>query len=543
MTFDTAAARKARGAFFTPPELAEFLCRWAIRDTKDRVFEPSCGDAVFLQASADHLVELGRHRLDDGQLAGLDIHAPSIEQARTRLASRGFDATLHVGDFFAHELPADRDVVVGNPPFVRYQDFAGTDRARAQRVAFAAGVPLSGLASSWAAFTIHAAGMLAPGGRLGLVLPAELLTTNYAAEVRAWLLRRFGSVRLIMFTDRVFPEVQEEVVLLLAEGQGPTTHFELYETDNVGTLTDPADLPWSLSNIAPQDKWIGALVDQRAQTLHAKLLAGEAFTVLDDWGKTSLGSVTGNNSWFTLTPDEVETHKIPACDRVRISPPGSRHLRDLSFTTRRWERLSEQGQATWLFRPTDSPSPASRHRIAEGEHDGIDLAYKCRVRSTWWQVPLSPPPDLFVTYMNADTPRLSSNRARVRALNSVHGLTLRSELRTVGRSLLALGSLNTVTLLGAELVGRAYGGGMLKVEPTEAARLPMPTPDRLVELTSALRHIQPQVATRLRNKDLLGAVHLVDDVVLDGLVTNEQLGCLRDAHDQLQARRRQRSSS
>ena len=69
-----------------------------------------------------------------------------------------------------------------------------------------------------------------PDGRLGLVLPAELLTTNYAGPVRRYLTERFANVRLIMFDERVFPDVQEEVVLLLADGHatGPgTDHIEL----------------------------------------------------------------------------------------------------------------------------------------------------------------------------------------------------------------------------------------------------------------------------------------------------------------------------
>ena len=65
---------------------------------------------------------------------------------------------------------------------------------------------------------MHAASFLAVGGRMGLVLPAELLSVNYAASVREFLLRRFERVRLILFDERVFPGVQEEVVLLLADG-------------------------------------------------------------------------------------------------------------------------------------------------------------------------------------------------------------------------------------------------------------------------------------------------------------------------------------
>ena len=96
-----------------------------------------------------------------------------------------------------------------------------------------------GLASSWAAFTVHAALFLKPEGRLGLVLPAELLTVNYAADVRRFLMARFARVRLVLFTERVFPGVQEEVMLLLAEGAGPTDRCELYQVPDIAGLSAP----------------------------------------------------------------------------------------------------------------------------------------------------------------------------------------------------------------------------------------------------------------------------------------------------------------
>lgn len=45
---DTQHLRKARGAFFTPPELCRYMAEWAIRAPTDRVLEPSCGEAAFL---------------------------------------------------------------------------------------------------------------------------------------------------------------------------------------------------------------------------------------------------------------------------------------------------------------------------------------------------------------------------------------------------------------------------------------------------------------------------------------------------------------
>ncbi len=50
--------RKARGAFFTPPEIAEFIVEWAVRSPDDTILEPSCGQAAFLIAAGDRLRSL-----------------------------------------------------------------------------------------------------------------------------------------------------------------------------------------------------------------------------------------------------------------------------------------------------------------------------------------------------------------------------------------------------------------------------------------------------------------------------------------------------
>lgn len=47
--------------------------------------------------------------------------------------------------------------MIGNPPFVQYQDFSGEARARSRAAALRAGVPLTNLVSSWAAFAVHSA--------------------------------------------------------------------------------------------------------------------------------------------------------------------------------------------------------------------------------------------------------------------------------------------------------------------------------------------------------------------------------------------------
>ncbi|MGW6279317.1 HsdM family class I SAM-dependent methyltransferase [Kribbella sp. NPDC055071] len=542
-SLDTAVLRKARGAFFTPEPLARYVTEWAVRDVTDKVLEPSCGEAAFLLSAVDRLATL--HESSKAavtpHLDGVELHEPSARAARKVLRQAGVDARVQVGDFFTVDPTGSYDVVIGNPPYVRYQDFSGEARARSREAALRAGVPMSGLASSWAAFTVHSALFLKKGGRLGLVLPAELLTVNYAAEVRRFLMQRFARVDLVLFEERVFPEAEVDAVLLMAEGydDGPTDHCRIYQVRNGGALSEVVNQPRTWRPASPEAKWTGSLLSSQALAAYASLANGEHFTNLESWGDTTLGMVTGNNRYFTLSPGRVRELGLTPSDLIRLSPPGSRHLRGLSFTDSAWQEMGAAGSPTYLFRPAGAPSAAAEDYIAAGEAIGVERAYKCRVRSPWWRVPLVRPADLFLTYMNADTPRLSTNRAKAHHLNSVHGVYLKPGRRALGMDLLPLAALNSMTLLGAETVGRAYGGGMLKIEPREADVLPVPSPALLESARKDLAVLRPQVAAHLRYGRLLEAVRLMDDVLLVALlgISAEEAQALRDGHATLMARR------
>jgi len=546
--FDSGAGsgeeRKARGAFFTPAALCDYVVAWAVRAGDDRVLEPSCGEAAFLLSAGERLRVMGCADTGCGELLrGVEMHAESACIARQMLASRGLHADIQVADFLGLPPEPVFDVVIGNPPYVRYQEVTGEARARSLSAALRAGVHLTRLASSWAAFTVHAAQFLKPNGRLALVLPAELLAVNYAADVRRFLMRRFARVRLVLFTERVFPGVQEEVLLLLAEGAGPTDRCELYQVADVAGLSRAEGAVHDWKPDRPDSKWTPSLIPASALEIYTTATRSASFGCLSDWGETTLGMVTGNNRYFALSQQRAAELGLKSSDVLPLSPPGSRHLRGLEMSMGAWTELAAAGEATLLFRPAD-PSPAAVRYIEAGEALGVPRAYKCRVRSPWWRVPLVGPADLLVTYMNADTPRLCANAAGVHHLNSVHGLYLRSGLRRLGMELLPLASLNSVTLLGAEIVGRAYGGGMLKLEPREADVLPVPSRNALAASAHALAERRQAVADALRSRRLHAAVRLVDEALLVeqlGL-TLEEVRALRSAHDHLRARRSARGA-
>ncbi|UXW87081.1 N-6 DNA methylase [Microbacterium azadirachtae] len=534
---DTPALRKSRGAFFTPEALASFVVRWAIRSADDMVLEPSCGEAAFLTEAVHALRAL--NPLAAPRVDGVEIHAASSAEARRLVAEAGGEPHIETNDFFLTETVGSYDAVIGNPPYIRYQDFSGEARLRSRAAALRAGVNLPGLASSWAAFTVHSALMLRRGGRLGLVIPAELLSVNYAAEVRRFLLARFKTIDLVLFTERVFAEAQEDVVLLLADGfdEGSAKHMSIYQAQNASSLSETlAATTWTPTD--PSAKWTPSLLS--AQTLRTyAALTEDGFTTLHEWGETTLGMVTGNNRYFTMSPQEASQRGIARSELLKLSPPGSSHLRGLMLSDDAWRALGKRGSATFLFYPGDRPSSAALEYIHAGETAKVHLAYKCRVRKVWWRVPRLKPADLFLTYMNADTPRITTNAANALHLNSVHGVYLAEKYRALGRDLLPLAALTSMTLVGAETVGRAYGGGMLKIEPREADRLPVPSPAVVEAAREKLVALRPQLGSRLRSGRLVEAARLVDDVLLVGELgmSRGDVKSLSDQYIELSGRR------
>ena len=92
-----------------------------------------------------------------------------------------------------------------------------------------------------------------------------------------------------------------------------------------------------------------------------------------------------------------------------------------------------------------------------------------RYGAHWWRPPVVATPDLFFTYMSHVMLRLASNEADATIVNSLHGITLYPDAPSEAKAALPIVAMNSLTMLGAELFGRSYGGGILKMEPREAA--------------------------------------------------------------------------
>ena len=151
------------GQVFTPPNVVAFmldLCR-----NKGRVLEPSAGDGAFF---------------DTLRRRGADVVGIEIDRG---VAPEG----AQVGDFFVYPLSEQFDTIVGNPPYVRYQDVARETKKHLRSELFDARSNL------FLFFIEKAVRHLKPGGELVFIVPREFIKLTAAKKLNAWLYEQ-GSI-------------------------------------------------------------------------------------------------------------------------------------------------------------------------------------------------------------------------------------------------------------------------------------------------------------------------------------------------------------
>ncbi len=482
-------ADKLRGGYYTSASLAAWLSAWAIRSATDKVLEPSCGDGAFLDAAASRLerVELN----DDGsskQLLGVEILEAEAVKARRRLEHHyGAQASgmVHVGDFFDWWAATNQpsfDVVIGNPPFIRYQSFPEPHRHRAMEIMKLLGLAPNRLTNIWVPFVAAATASLRPGGRLALVLPAELLQVSYAAQLRSFLTDRFQCVHLVSCNELFFANAEQEVILLLADGAQRPSHESTCEVTltAAATVAEIVDQPATelLSGAAPKavkhdsEKWLKFFLSNAEIGLMRALRASNQTTTLKTFADVNVGVVTGRNQFFVLRRSDIDRHDIQEHTVPLVSR--SQHLKGAIIDGSDWRQLAKADERVHLLdlEPLNGSTltPELEFYIRHGERMNVHHGYKCSIRTPWYAVPAVWKPDAFVFRQIYDFPRMVLNNSDATATDTIHRMKCRrSPEQTVANTYTHL------TAASAEIEGRSYGGGVLELEPTEATNLLMPT--------------------------------------------------------------------
>jgi adenine-specific DNA-methyltransferase len=151
------------GQVFTPPNVVDFML--GLRRNAGRTLEPSAGDGAFF----NRLQETG------ADCTGIEIDP--------RVAPAG----AQIRDFFGYPLSEQFATIIGNPPYVRYQDVAEETKQQLSSELFDARSNL------FLFFIEKSIRHLQPGGELIFIVPREFIKLTAAKKLNAWLYQQ-GSI-------------------------------------------------------------------------------------------------------------------------------------------------------------------------------------------------------------------------------------------------------------------------------------------------------------------------------------------------------------
>lgn len=469
---ENATAEKLRGGFYTPEPIAEFILRWGINGSIDfDILEPSCGDGVFLE-------QLKNLKSTYNSITAVEFDEREAEKAdkidleNTQVICADFHT-------YCNSTLQRFDLIVGNPPYIRYQYFQEEQQNEAIKVFNSAGLKYSKLTNAWVSFLVGASLLLKEKGKIGFVIPAEILQVSYAKQLREFLAHFYNKINIISFEKLVFPNIQQEVVLLLCEKNGTDSHLiEHLELRDASALEhlDVNKLKSPKKKIDTKaSKWTYYFLEQEEIDFLEKLKNHPKLNTIKKYAKNEVGITTGKNEYFTVTQTTVKEYNLKEYAKPLMGR--SIQLNGLAFSKVDWKMNAKlEARAFLLVFPKQNAisekNPKALEYIKYGERQEFNLGYKCRIRGEEWQiVPSLKISEIFFTRQIHMYPKMVLNEAKAYTTDTVHRVYLKEG---VNEKAFVASFYNSVSLAFSEIVGRSYGGGVLELMPNEVEEIIIP---------------------------------------------------------------------
>jgi len=540
-------AQKLRGGYYTPTEIAKFLCKWAITKKTNSILEPSCGDGNFIEEALVAFNNLGiKGESLVGRVKGIELIEEESLKSKSRTLKYGEDSARIINsDFFNYinnNGTEKYDVILGNPPFIRYQSFPKEHREIAMSMMRNLGLKPNKLTNIWTPFLVVSASLLKSQGKLAMVIPAELFQVKYAAETRVFLSKFFDRITIITFKRLVFKNIQQEVVLLLCEKRVDSDKgIRVIECENLEDLDSIDFNKINKTSLKPVDhsteKWTKYFLSKREINLLKKLKSDKRIIRCGDILDVDVGLVTGRNEFFMMKQSQVSKWKLEKYTIPVVSK--SNQLRGIEFSHEDFKQNSDDDYSVHLFIPPneefDKLPKECKEYIKYGESKDFHTGYKCRIRKRWYITPSLWSPDGFALRQVSYYPKLSVNKTNSSSTDTIH--RVRFKENTDAR-LATISFMNSLSFAFSEITGRSYGGGVMTFEPTEIEDIRIP---KLINLDLDFDKID----NLIRNREIDKVLDIVDqEFLIKGHgFSLEQVNSLRKIWVKLSNRRLIRNKS
>jgi len=478
----TQAARNKLGQFATPTVLAREIMAYSLTllpaKAPIRFLDPAVGTGSFYSAL---LATSEPNRIASAVGFEVDAHYGLPTQ------SLWADTPLrvHMQDFTASPVPKDlagrHNLLVCNPPYVRHHHLAKDEKVRLQHATEAAcGMKLAGLAGLYCHFLGLSHTWMADDGIAAWLIPSEFMDVNYGKEIKRYLLQKVTLLRIHRFdpNDVQFGDALVSSAIVWFRKEPPPKKHDVEFTFGGPLIRPKIRRAVGTDILVKEKKWTRFPVSE----------VREANTgpKLKDFFTIKRGLATGDNSFFILTPEDIDKYSLPR-QFLRPILPSPRYLPEDEVHADT-DGNPEIARKLFLL---DCPLPEAEVKakyprlwtyLASGKGT-VSEGYLCKSRRLWYSQEERPASPFLCTYMgrsdnkNSGSPfRIILNHSKATVANVYLLLYPKTALQhaidcdpALKRKVWnVLRAIRPDDLLGE---GRVYGGGLHKMEPKELANV------------------------------------------------------------------------
>lgn len=369
------ASGRGHGDVPTAPEVVRYMLD-LIGYTADQdlsntiILEPSCGEGEFIVEIARRLMNSARQFGFDAQATfvncvyGYDIVEEKIQRCKQRLSDMGLEASdshVCVGDFLSVRVP-EVDLVVGNPPYVRYENIPAEQLDYIKRTF----PTFHYRADLYIPFFEKTLRLLKPGGRHCIICANRWLKNEYGKKLRRLIARCFRLETIINLerADAFQEDVLAYPAITLISNNVSNPTFCYAEVERV---TELKSMTPSERSTPSDDNWSEAFI----QTDQSQL-----YTIEELGFKIGIGVATGADNIFISS-------ELPSLVEAELLLPAL-NAKDLRGDTMRWHQeylLNPYTPSGELISLTNYPQAA---RYLESHREKLANRHVARKNMSKW---------------------------------------------------------------------------------------------------------------------------------------------------------------
>lgn len=187
---------KSYGQFFTPEHVADFMVSLITKNKESLIIEPSCGEGAFLRAL---------QKKNFNNLLGYEVDSLIIKKTDTKIVKNE--------SFLRHNKDKGCDVVIGNPPYVRWKNLDKKLKTELTTNKVWNTV-FNNLCDYLYIFIYHAVETLNDGGELIFITPEYWFNTKHSQSLRNYLLANGYFEKIFHFNETpIFEKVTSSIII------------------------------------------------------------------------------------------------------------------------------------------------------------------------------------------------------------------------------------------------------------------------------------------------------------------------------------------